>query len=522
MLDDLHWADGPTVALLRHVLTTPAPLRLLVVGTFRDADLGADHPLVDMLAALHREEHVERLALVGLGDTDVLALLEALAGHELGDDDLALRDALLAETTGNPFFLVEMLRHLAETGAIVQTDAGRWEASADLRSRGLPISVREVIMRRVDRLGPETRRALEFASVIGHDFALDLLAPVLDRDVDETLDVLEPAVAALLVTDIEPGHFSFAHALTGHALYDGLTPTRRARAHALVASTLEAQLGESPGPRAAELAHHWAQATTAQEPLKALASAVRAGEYALDQLAPDEAVRWFDRALERARDANDANEMQLRAAALIGLGNAQGQLGVAGFRAPLFEAARLARALGDDDLLVRSAFATSRGMFSQFGVVNEELVELLTDAVAVTEGEQSPRRALLLVMLANEILPHEPERARELAIQSLEMARAVDDLEARVFVAANLNTALHGPHTAAVRKAFIEEAVPAARKTGNPMLLWAAMMSLGGAAIEQGDTATLDACLAECAPLAARLGQPLLRWITQFTWRAEH
>ena len=228
MLDDLHWADGPTVALLRHVLTTPAPLRLLVVGTFRDADLGADHPLVDMLAALHREEHVERLALVGLGDADVLALLEALAGHELGDDDLALRDALLAETTGNPFFLVEILRHLAETGAIVQTDTGRWEASADLRSRGLPISVREVIMRRVDRLGPETRRALEFASVIGHDFALDLLAPVLDRDVDETLDVLEPAVAALLVTDIEPGHFSFAHALTGHALYDGLTPTRRA------------------------------------------------------------------------------------------------------------------------------------------------------------------------------------------------------------------------------------------------------------------------------------------------------
>ena len=178
VLDDLHWADRPTVQLLRHVVSADAPLRLFVIGTFRDSDVGADHPLAEALAALHRESGVERLALRGLGDDELLTLLETTAGHAMAEEGVALRDALLAETDGNPFFVGEMLRHLAETRAIYQDEQGRWVASADLRTSGLPVSIREVIGRRVARLGAPTQGALSLAAVIGRDFDVDVLARV--------------------------------------------------------------------------------------------------------------------------------------------------------------------------------------------------------------------------------------------------------------------------------------------------------------------------------------------------------
>ena len=97
------------------------PLRLLVIGTFRDSDLDADHPLVEVLAALHREPGIERLALRGLGDDELLSLLETRCRPgDAPSEGVALRDALLAETDGNPFFVGELLRHLTETGALLR------------------------------------------------------------------------------------------------------------------------------------------------------------------------------------------------------------------------------------------------------------------------------------------------------------------------------------------------------------------------------------------------------------------
>ena len=121
VLDDLHWADKPTVQLLRHVVGVVEPTRLLVVGTYRPADLGASHPLIEAFAALRRERGIDFVDLGGLGDLELLQLMEGIAGHEMDDDVLALRDAIAAETDGNPFFATEILRHLLETGAIAAT-----------------------------------------------------------------------------------------------------------------------------------------------------------------------------------------------------------------------------------------------------------------------------------------------------------------------------------------------------------------------------------------------------------------
>jgi predicted ATPase len=153
--DDLHWADKPTVLLLRHLGATLGRAEVLVIGTYRDSDLTLAHPLTEGLAALRREPAVERMEVGGLDDDGVVPLLESVAGHEMDTDGIELAHAVRRETGGNPFFAAEVLRHLAEMGAIRQED-GQWVATVELTSIGLPASVREVVGQRVrTRLAPD-------------------------------------------------------------------------------------------------------------------------------------------------------------------------------------------------------------------------------------------------------------------------------------------------------------------------------------------------------------------------------
>src|SRR6202035_904523 len=179
-LDDLHWADGQSVALLKHVVRTVEQGALQVIATYRDSDLGKDHPLGAVLADLRAVEGVQRIALRGLGADEVAQIMTAVAGHELEEDGRQLAGEIAEETDGNPFFVGEILRGLSESGALVFDEAsGRWsiDSSAGI---ALPESVREVIERRVERLGEETMEALRLAAVIGRSFELELLESILD------------------------------------------------------------------------------------------------------------------------------------------------------------------------------------------------------------------------------------------------------------------------------------------------------------------------------------------------------
>ena len=238
VLEDLHWADKQSLLLLRHVIASTDPRRLLIVGTYRPTDLDVDHPLTDVLAAMHREPHVQRVDVHGLSDTEVVDLLEAMAGHALDDAGIAFAHAVHRETDGNPFFTNEIVRHLTETGVISQSDDGRWIAAPDFSIHDeLPTSVREVIGRRVARLGMETEQTLRAAAVIGRDFELDLLARVTEQSEDRLLDLLDPAIRAVLIraASQRPNAFSFSHALVEHTLYDDLGPSRQGRLHLRVA-----------------------------------------------------------------------------------------------------------------------------------------------------------------------------------------------------------------------------------------------------------------------------------------------
>jgi len=348
VLDDLHWADQATVQLLNHLATAGDPMRVAVLGTFRDSDIDASHPLTDLLAALHRDGRVERISLQGFGDDELLALLERIAGHEMAADGVALRDAVLAETSGNPFFTVEVLRHLADTGAIYQGGDGRWTSNVDIQAAGLPVSVKEVVGHRLAGLGDETERVLSLAAVIGRDFDVSLLARVACVDEDAVIDLCDAAVsAAVLATADDPNGYTFAHALIAHALQDGLSPARSARAHRAVAEQLETLVGDDPGDRVGELARHWMAATAPVENTRAVRYAAAAGAHALDQLAPDEALRWYSEAQQLAeRGSDDRQQVDI----LLGLGTAQHQCGVGDHRKTLLDAAWMADRIGAVDL----------------------------------------------------------------------------------------------------------------------------------------------------------------------------
>ncbi len=100
VLDDVHWADKPSLLLLRHVLRSGSPMRLLVLGTYRDTDLDRTHPLSEVLADLRRESGVTRLDLAGLDSSEVAALMEATAGHDLDEPALALGTRLATGDRG--------------------------------------------------------------------------------------------------------------------------------------------------------------------------------------------------------------------------------------------------------------------------------------------------------------------------------------------------------------------------------------------------------------------------------------
>ena len=150
VLDDLQWADKGSLQLLRHVAMSEHASRLLVVGTYRNTELQSSNALVELLGALRRLNiETTRIELSGLDDAGVALLMEGFAGHALDPAALRLASAVSRETDGNPFFVVEVLRHLAENGAIYQDTIGKWSARPDLDFTSLPDSVRDVVRARV-------------------------------------------------------------------------------------------------------------------------------------------------------------------------------------------------------------------------------------------------------------------------------------------------------------------------------------------------------------------------------------
>ncbi len=289
VLDDLHWAGKTTLSLLRHVLRGAKESRLLVVGTYRDTELARTHPLAATLADLRRDSDTHRISLGGLAAADVEQYLAAI-----GNTDRALGRELAEITSGNPFFLIEVVRHVEESG-------GEWQPGT------LPEGVREATGRRLSRLTDALNDALAVAAVVGTTFDLALVENVQGK---ELVDPIAEACQAGLVIEESGslGRFRFAHAIVRQVLLAELVSLKRVRLHRTIAELLEASPPAADADvRLADLAYHWFECASAGSADRAVAACRRAADRAMERVAYEEAGDLYGMAIQALEWIDDAD-----------------------------------------------------------------------------------------------------------------------------------------------------------------------------------------------------------------------
>jgi DNA-binding SARP family transcriptional activator len=420
VLDDLHWAAGGAVLLLRHLLGADRPAGVLVVASCRESGLRAGSPLGQLVAHLHRTDDVTLVSLAGLDEAAIAALVADASGEVTAENAARMAHLLRARTSGNPFFIRELLAHHAESGALASQPPDR-ESRLDMPER-----LRTVILERVARLPELSGTSLNVAAVAGTRFPL----PVVERLVGESggvLDALDEAVDAGIIADAGQGEYAFVHALVRQALYEALASARRMRLHREIGEALE-QL-----PRASdkvdELARHFAEAAADGQADKAATYALAAGREAAARLGYEEAAAHYRRGLESLH-FSAAERADARAELLLGLGDALWRIGeVDTAQQTCLEASELGAQLADPQLQARAALGFAGPFLLEMSEqALEPAVELLSRALTALGTEETALRASVMARLAA-CVAYGPAEVRrpDLAQDALEITRRVGD-----------------------------------------------------------------------------------------------
>jgi DNA-binding SARP family transcriptional activator len=442
-LDDLHWADRPTLALLAHILRSPEPAAVLVLGTHRSAELARTHPLVSTLADLRADELVDRIELRGLERDEVGALMGDWLGETTAPD--ALDRTLHDETEGNPFFVEELLRNFAESGAF----------------GAVPDTVKDVIARRIARLGEDAHGVLSAAAVAGREFDLALLEALPELGGADALRAVEAAMAAQMVREdpVLPGRYDFAHALFRQTLYEELSAARRARLHGSIAAALETlNPGDAIEPHLGELALHLIEAGDA----RAGQVATQAARAASAKLAYEESAAWYERALAAPGAAGGNADV------LLALGESRHRAGDGpAAREAFAQAAAVARERGDAELLGRAALG-----FSGFGVtiinVDEASVALLREALEALPATGALTSQIVGRLAVETYYATAPGERKALGDLAVELARASSDEGALIDALAARHVALWSAAYLDERLATATEMIALAERIGDP------------------------------------------------------
>jgi DNA-binding SARP family transcriptional activator/tetratricopeptide (TPR) repeat protein len=502
VFDDLHWADGPTVQLLRHLARAPHPPRTMFLGTYRDAELEERHPLPDLIGSLRRDGILTHVALDGLRREEVGELMQALGAAPSSD----LVSALHGETEGNPFFVEEVVRHLGETH-------GGLDGAFDLEEAGVPEGVREVTSRRIRRLPASAREALATASVIGREFDFGLLEALGPLSGDDLVVALEEAIRARVVREAgRVGRYAFTHALIRATLYDGLSGLRRARLHSRIGETILARHADDLDPWLPQLARHFAQAAAVEGPARAIEFALAAGRRADRLLAWEEAAAHYRRAM-RARQATGVRD-RTAGELLLALAASEERAGAEHAREAFAEAVAIGRELRDPVLLARAALGIA-GPWSTLGREDPEVVAVLEEALCGVGEQDSPLRARLLARLSLELYyAGQPERRLLLSEAAVRIARALGD-------PGTLAVALDARHYVLWRPENVEERLEVAGELRRIAAdIGDLELELEGAGwtvvdlLELGDVAGADAQIEAASALAAVVHRPLYLWWT--------
>ncbi len=451
VIDDLHWADRPSLLLLQFLARELAVVqsgRLLVVGCYRDVELSRQHPLSETLAQLSRTTEgvgggFQRVLLRGLSQEHTAQIIQAGAGIEPAT---GLVEALYSHTEGNPFFITEVIRLLSESGGLTAGYVGTPEGL------GIPEGVREVIGQRLNRLSERCSEVLTTASIIGREFDFRLLNIIFGgMSEDRLLQAMDEAVSFHLIADV-PGdmdRYQFSHVLIQQTLAEEVTTSRRVRLHARIGQALEELYGGQVEAHAAELARHFSEAQTSTGPVKLVRYSLQAGQRALAAYAYEDALFHFERGLV-ARDitlsGTEAAPDEEAAALLFGLARAlsytveRHQLG------EVFPTLTRAFEFYADSGNVALAVAAAEFPIAASAYRVPGIVELIARALTlVPAGSLEAGRLLSRYGAMLGIAESDYERAKNALGQAVEIARRGGDvrLEVRTLTYAAAVSGLH-------------------------------------------------------------------------------
>ncbi len=316
VLEDLHWADTATVQVIHFLSRNISCMRVMIVGTYRPEDIsfevaeGLYHPLFDSLRSMRRESLFTEIPLAELSAGDIDELLNKILGGRVHRKVL---EEVMREGEGNPLFTIECVHNLLTHGQI-RSEAGVWSFAGELVS--VPSTVKDVVMRRVERLPRTTRRVLEAASVIGLSFEPKVLASLMNMRQMDLLEVLEEADRSHAMVKVGDGRVTFAHENLQRVIYDSMTEARRNEIHREVARILEAEPKSLRLDGEIALHHQYSG-----ERDKCVRYSLSVGMEWLDRRAVYEAVPNFRRVLELTD--GDEEFVVERLQALEGMGDCQ-------------------------------------------------------------------------------------------------------------------------------------------------------------------------------------------------------
>ena len=299
-LDDLHWADPLSLALLHYLSRKCRNSRLLIIGTYRSEELvptkeERQHLLKETMFSMSHEDLLTEIELTRLKRHDFPELLKSIFHSSFNEE---FEEKLFKETEGNPLFAVEILNMLVDEGYFSEKDE-RWTLAAPMEKIGIPSKVHEVITRRIVRLNCEKRKLLDIAAVCGHSFTADTLSRALTVDIADVLQMLaELEQKHRLVHSID-SEFEFTHHKIKEVIYGSLPTELRRIYHLKIAHCFEQTLTKQiTDGYMADMVLHSIEGGVSE---KAFEYLLKLGEKAASIHANAQAIDYLNRALETAR-----------------------------------------------------------------------------------------------------------------------------------------------------------------------------------------------------------------------------
>ncbi len=454
-IEDLQWADPSTLSLMHYVARTAKKSGLLILGTYRTEDVAARerHPLVETMQLMDREDLYEEMKLRRLPEETMHDFLCSILGDLDFDDEF--KNRICQETEGNPLFIVQLVKFLAEEEIIEPID-GTWRLTKSLDDVSIPTKVYNVITRRLERVKRDDRKILDYAAVNGETFTSILLAAALDFERAKLLEQLRELEQNHRLINSIDGIYKFDHAKIKEVLYNEIPKELRSEYHGIIAKAIERLNEDDLDSVIEDLAFHYYYSGGKG---KALHYLVRAAEKAKRDYSNEEAIRFYSEALEFETDPGNRLSIFMELGSLFT---------IIGDYDRSIESYNSALALTEQNRERAGIMARIGSIYERRGKYDDTL-KICLDALDLVKGENCPEEAMALQNLGIALFDKaEYDKALEHYNKSLSIRESVDDKEGMARVLSNIgNIYLYtGDYKRALE--FFERSLETSREEGEP------------------------------------------------------